>query len=122
MKIQYHGFNALCRRPMFWGMPFGPAIGLLGVSVFAGMIGFAVIGLSGALLVLLVIPTGIWLREICATDDHADIMFFLRVKWSILRVLAGDKQFNGGTFALLPNKYGRIKHDNARRAKAAIRR
>jgi type IV secretion system protein VirB3 len=113
-EIVYVSYNGLARRPMFWGIPYMTALGIVSVSLLGGMMLGVIFGPVGWLFGLIGIPIALFVRGICSTDDRAVEILILEIKWIILKIISGNAKYHGGTMAIAPATYGR-KFKNVKR-------
>lgn len=116
--IEYISYNGLGRSPMLWGVPYMAGLMIMSASVLVGMLISMKFGGAGWLFALIGLPLIIFVRMICETDDAAVKILLLEVKWSLKKMLGGNAQFHGGTFAFAPVNYGRNEKQVARYFKA----
>lgn len=104
---EYASYNGMSRVPMIAGIPFMPALMVFSIFVMGGIALQMKYGIVGLLAVTPAIPILIFFRIISENDDRAINILLLQAKWVLIKTFFSNAAFFGGTFTILPIKYGR---------------
>jgi len=116
---QYASYNGMSRVAMVAGIPFMPALMVFTIFVMGGIGLQMKFGLIGLLAATPAIPILIFFRIISENDDRAINILLLQAKWVLIKTFFSNPAFFGGTFTILPTKYGRRLSETKRSFKEA---
>ena len=104
---EYISYNGLGRSPMIWGIPYMAGLFIMCVSMLGGLALGTFIGGAGWLFCLIGVPIGLFVKNLCETDDKAVRILLLETKWLLIKKFSGNAEFHGQTMAIAPTTYGR---------------